>query len=128
MPSGVNRVTLIGHLGADPEMRYTANGTAMASMRLAVNRNVKSPAGWKEETDWITVVAWNKTAEICSQHLTSGRQIYVEGRLSTRSFDGKDGKKQYRTEVVANEVVFLGGRGESVQPGDDLDGDDLPFE
>lgn len=128
MPSGVNRVTLIGHLGADPEMRYTANGTAMASMRLAVNRNVKSPAGWKEETDWITVVAWNKTAEICSQHLTSGRQIYVEGRLSTRSFAGKDGKKQYRTEVVANEVVFLGGRGESVQPGDDLDGDDLPFE
>ena len=106
--AGLNKVMLIGNLGADPEMRYTANGNAVTTFNVAVNRSYSGPDGErKEETEWFTVVTWNKLAETCSQFLQKGRRAYVEGRLQTRSWDGQDGQRRYRTEVIANTVLFL---------------------
>ncbi len=106
--AGLNKVMLIGNLGADPEMRYTANGNAVTTFNVAVNRNWTSPEGErKEETEWFTVVTWNKLAETCSQFLQKGRRAYVEGRLQTRSWEAPDGQRRYRTEVIANTVLFL---------------------
>ena len=106
--AGLNKVMLIGNLGTDPEMRYTANGNAVATFRIACNRNYSGPDGErKEETEWFSVVTWNKLAETCSQFLQKGRRAYVEGRLQTRSWDGPDGQRRYRTEVIANTVLFL---------------------
>lgn len=106
--AGLNKVMVIGNLGADPEMRYTANGNAVTTFNVAVNRNYTGPDGErKEETEWFTVVTWNKLAETCSQFLQKGRRAYVEGRLQTRSWEGQDGQKRYKTEVVANTVLFL---------------------
>ncbi len=106
--AGLNKVMLIGNLGADPEMRYTANGNAVTTFNLAVNRNWTGPDGErKEETEWFTVVSWDKLAETVSQFLQKGRRAYVEGRLQTRSWEGQDGQKRYKTEVVANTVLFL---------------------
>ena len=106
--AGLNKVMLIGNLGADPEMRYTANGNAVTTFNLAVNRNWTGPDGErKEETEWFTVVSWEKLAETVSQFLQKGRRAYVEGRLQTRSWEGQDGQKRYKTEVVANTVLFL---------------------
>lgn len=106
--AGLNKVMLIGNLGADPEMRYTANGNAVTTFNVAVNRSYSGPDGErKEETEWFTVVTWNKLAETCSQFLQKGRRAYIEGRLQTRSWDGQDGQRHYRTEVIANTVLFL---------------------
>ena len=106
--AGLNKVMIIGNLGADPEMRYTANGSAVTNFNVAVNRNWAGPDGErKEETEWFTVVTWNKLAETCSQFLQKGRRAYVEGRLQTRSWEGQDGQTRYRTEVIANTVLFL---------------------
>ncbi len=106
--AGLNKVMLIGNLGADPEMRYTADGNAVTTFNLAVNRNWTGPDGErKEETEWFTVVSWEKLAETVSQFLQKGRRAYVEGRLQTRSWEGQDGQKRYKTEVVANTVLFL---------------------
>jgi single-strand DNA-binding protein len=134
--AGLNKVMIIGNLGADPEMRFTANGSAVTNFRVAVSRQYGGGDGErKEETEWFTVVAWNKLAEQCNQYLQKGRRVYVEGRLQTRSWDGQDGQKRYRTEVVANEVQFLdrgtavgGGSRENFGDGDLTDPDDLPFE
>lgn len=130
MADGVNKVILVGNLGTDPEMRYTASGSAVTTFRMAVSRSFGSDDGRKEETEWFTVVTWNKLAEILGQHLEKGRKVYAEGRLSTRSWDGPDGQKRYKTEVIANQVVFLdGGRREDSGSGfyPDIDPDDLPF-
>ena len=133
--AGLNKVMIIGNLGKDPEMRYTANGSAVTNFNVAVSRQYSATDGERrEETEWFTVVAWNKLAEQCNQFLQKGRKVYVEGRLQTRSWDGQDGQKRYRTEVVASEVQFLdrmGGAGGT--PRDEVDGeltdpDDLPFE
>ena len=106
--AGLNKVMLIGNVGTEPEMRYTANGNAVTTFRLACNRNYSGPDGErKEDTEWFTVVTWNKLAETCSQFLQKGRRAYVEGRLQTRSWDGPDGQRRYRTEVIANTVLFL---------------------
>ncbi|MGB2695136.1 MAG: single-stranded DNA-binding protein [Dehalococcoidia bacterium] len=106
--AGLNKVMIIGNLGADPEMRYTANGNAVATFSMAVNRSYSGPDGErKEETEWFNVVTWNKLAETCSQYLQKGRRAYVEGRLQTRSWEGQDGQKRYRTEIIANTVLFL---------------------
>jgi single-strand DNA-binding protein len=141
--AGLNKVQLIGNVGKDPEMRYTANGSAVTTFSLAVNRNFQGTDGERrEETDWFDIVTWNKLAELCSQFLQKGRQAYVEGRLHTRSWDGQDGVKRYKTEVIAQTVLFLGGPGGGghrggEQPQDDdapaavgpgVDPDDLPFE
>jgi single-strand DNA-binding protein len=134
MADGLNKAMLIGNLGTDPEMRYTANGSAVTTFRIAVSRSFNSPDGERrEETEWFTVVAWNKLAELLGAHLHKGRKVFVEGRLATRSWDGPDGQKRYRTEVIANQVLFLDRAqgapiGETDAPPGDLDPDDLPFE
>ena len=106
--AGLNKVMLIGRLGADPEMRYTANGQAVTTFNLAVNRNWTGRDGERrEDTEWVTVVCWEKLAETVSQYLQKGRQAFVEGRLQTRNWEGQDGVKRYKTEVVAATVQFL---------------------
>ena len=114
----VNKVILIGHLGRDAETRFTPSGVAMTKFSVATNRRWKDQqtGEWKEETDWANVVLWRQ--ENLANYLTKGKQVYVEGRLQTRSWDDKDGKKQYMTEVVADDVILLGGRGEGAAPAD----------
>lgn len=133
MPDGLNKVMLIGNLGKDPEMRYTANGTAMVTFNLAVNRSYTADTERKEETEWFRVVAWQKLAELVQAHLTKGRRVYVEGRFSTRSWDGPDGQKHFMTEVIANQVLFLDRPAGATLPdvggvGGDIDPDEIPFE
>ena len=107
----VNKVILVGHLGRDAETQFTPAGVAVTKFSVATNRRWKDQqtGEWKEETDWSNVVLWRQ--ENLANYLTKGKQVYVEGRLQTRSYDDKDGKKQYRTEVVADDVILLGGRG-----------------
>ncbi len=106
--AGLNKVMVIGNVGTDPEMRYTANGRAVTSFRVAANRSYTTPDGERrEETEWFSVVAWQKLAEQCSQYLQKGRRVYVEGRLQTRSWDTPDGQRRFRTEVIADRVIFL---------------------
>lgn len=140
--ASLNKVMVIGNLGADPEMRYTANGNAVTTFNVATNESWTDQAGErKERTEWFSVVTWNRLAETCAQYLTKGRSVYVEGRLQTRSWDAQDGQKRYRTEVIAETVRFLGGRegggsegggyaaGMPAGPdaGGDIEPDDLPF-
>ena len=112
----VNKVILIGHLGRDAETSFTASQISVTKFSVATNRRWKDQqtGEWKEETDWSNVVLWR--AENVAPYLTKGKQVYVEGRLQTRSYDDKDGKKVWRTEVVADEVILLGGRGEGGPP------------
>ena len=133
--AGLNKVMLIGNVGTDPEMRYTANGSPVTTFRLACSRNFTSPDGERrEETEWFTIVSWNKLAETVSQFLQKGRRAYVEGRLQTRSWDGPDGQKRYRTEVIAGQVLFLDRpqgsplSEEQQQPGGDVEVDSIPFD
>ena len=108
--SGVNKVIIVGRLGGDPEVRYTPGGQAVARLSVATSENWTDKQGQKQErTEWHRVVVWGKMAEVCGQHLSKGRQVYVEGRLQTRSWDDKNsGQKKYSTEIVANTVQFLG--------------------
>lgn len=131
--SSLNKVMLIGHLGSDPEMRFTPNGNPVTSFRLATNFSFAPAEGErKEETEWFTVVAWNRLAETCNQGLTKGKRAYVEGRMRTRSWQGQDGQKRYRTEVIASRVIFLDRAAgsaplaEEVAEGE-VSADDLPF-
>ena len=132
--AGLNKVMIIGNLGADPEMRYTADGKALTSFRVASSRTYSGSDGErKEETEWFSVVTWQKLAEQCSQFLQKGRKVFVEGRLQTRSWDTPEGEKRYRTEVIAEKVVFLDPRQGTPSPDDDgggadLDPGDIPFE
>lgn len=106
----VNKVILVGNLGRDPEVRYTPNGQAVARFSVATTEKWRDPQGQlQERTEWHNVVVWGKQAEICGQYLAKGRQVYVEGRLQTRSYDDKDGVKRQVTEVIAQTVRFLGG-------------------
>ena len=108
--SGVNKVILVGNLGRDPEVRYTPGGQAVANFTIATNEAWTDKSGQKQErTEWHRIVVWGKQAELCGEYLTKGRQVYVEGRLQTREWTNKEGAKQYTTEVVANQVVFLSG-------------------
>jgi single-strand DNA-binding protein len=109
----VNKVILIGHLGRDAETSYTPSQTAVTKFSVATSRRWKDQqtGEWKEDTDWTRVVLWR--GENVAPYLTKGKQVYVEGRLQTRSYDDKDGKKVWTTEVVADDVILLGGRGES---------------
>jgi single-strand DNA-binding protein len=106
--SGLNKVMIIGNLGSDPEMRFTPGGSPVTTFRVAVNRVYNTAEGEKkEEAEWFSVVTWTKLAETCNQYLTKGQKIYCEGRLHTRSWDGQDGQKHSRTEVIAEKVIFL---------------------
>jgi single-strand DNA-binding protein len=108
----VNRVILVGHLGADSELRYTGGGAAVAKFRLATSEVFKDKDGQRrEETEWHRVNLWGKQAETLQQYLTKGKQIYVEGRLQTRKWQDKEGQDRYSTEVKADRVVLLGGGG-----------------
>jgi single-strand DNA-binding protein len=135
--SSINKVILIGHLGADPELKYTPSGSAVCDLRLATSESYQGKDGKQQErTDWHRVTVWGKQAEAAAKYLGKGSLCYVEGRLQTRSWDDKDGKKQYITEVVAKEVVFLSRKEakSGVQPArqqppqrDDSAEDDIPF-
>ena len=113
MARGVNKVTLIGNLGADPEIRYTAGGSAVANVRLATAETWrdKETGDQQERTEWHRVVFFSRLAEIVGEYLKKGAQIYVEGRLQTRKWQDRDGNDRYTTEIVANEMQMLGGRG-----------------
>jgi single-strand DNA-binding protein len=115
MAGGVNKVILVGNLGADPEVRFTPSGQAVANFRIATSENWTDKAGQKQErTEWHRIVVWGKLGELCGEYLAKGRQCFVEGRLQTREWTDKENKKNYTTEVVAANVVFLGGpRGEA---------------
>src|SRR6266576_1165254 len=110
----VNKVTLLGNLGKDPEVKYTPSGTPVAKLTLATNERYKDKDGqWQDRTEWHNVVLWQRLAEIAGEYLKKGSKVYIEGRLQTRSWDDKtSGQKKYMTEVVAGTLVLLGGRGE----------------
>jgi single-strand DNA-binding protein len=139
---GLNKVMLIGHLGGDPEMKYTPGGQAVATFNVATNEVYKDKEGNQQErTEWHRIVAWARLAEVAAEYLKKGQQVYVEGRLQTRSWNDKDGNKRYTTEIVANTFQFLGRKGDGgggsapdiPPPSDDLapppsgDKEDLPF-
>lgn len=138
--SSVNKMILIGHLGADPELKYIPSGKAVCTFRIATSETWKDDSGNKQErTEWTTVVAWAQLGEVCAKYLTKGRPVYVEGRKQTRTYDDKDGVKRYFTECVAQEVKFLGdgkgggegggegrGRSDSKPSSDSKRGDDRP--
>lgn len=150
--AGLNKVMIIGNLGADPDMRYTPSGVEVATFSVACNRRWKNQQTdeWEERTEWIRVVAFRQLAVNCSQYLSKGRSVYVEGRLQTRQWEDQQGQTRYMTEVVAQDVQFLGGRGEGggefgrggyggggggggnwqggPPPSGPVDADDLPFE
>lgn len=107
---------IIGRLGADPEVRYTQNNTAVANMSVATSDRYKDKNGeWQETTEWHRIVAWGRLAEICQQYLTKGSQVYFEGPIQTRSWEDKDGQKQYSTEIKALAMQMLDSRGDSGQ-------------
>jgi single-strand DNA-binding protein len=115
MAKSVNKVILVGNLGKDPEVKYTPQGTAVAKVTVATSSSYKDKTSgeWQETTEWHNVVLWQRLAEIAGEYLKKGSKVYIEGRLQTRSWDDKQtGQKKYMTEVVANELVLLGGRGE----------------
>jgi single-strand DNA-binding protein len=108
--AGINKVILVGHLGQDPEIRYMADGTAVANFSIATSETWKDKQSGekKERTEWHRIVAWRNLGELCGKYLSKGRQVYVEGKLQTRSWE-KDGVTRYTTEIVATDVQFLGG-------------------
>jgi single-strand DNA-binding protein len=106
--ASVNKMIIIGNLGSEPEMRFTPNGNPVTSFRVATNWRYTTGQGERrEETEWFTVVAWNRLAEQCNQFLTKGRLVYAEGRLRTRTWEGQDGQRHFRSEIVADKVTFL---------------------
>jgi single-strand DNA-binding protein len=141
--SGINKAILIGNLGADPELRHTANGTPVANFQIATSERYNDRSGEKQErTEWHRIVAWAKLAEICNQYLTKGKKVYIEGRIQTRSWQDQGGTTKYVTEIVASNMLMLGGGKErrdeyedpgpaqspqSTPNGGKKDEDDLPF-
>ena len=115
MAKSINKVTLLGNLGKDPEVKFLPSGQAVANFSIATTDRYKDKAGeWQDRTEWHNVVAYARTAEIVRDYVKKGNKLYVEGRLTTRSWDDKDtGKKVYRTEIVVNDVTLLSGRGEN---------------
>ena len=110
--AGVNKAILIGNLGKDPEVRYTAGGQSVANFNIATSESWNDKQGQKQErTEWHRIVVWGKQAELCGEYLQKGRQVYVEGRLQTREWTDKEGKKNYTTEVVATNITFLSNGG-----------------
>lgn len=135
MSSGVNKAILIGNLGADPEIRYTGGGVAVANFNIAVTESYKKKDGEREEkTEWLKIVAFGKLAEICGEHLKKGSRVYLEGRIQTDKWEDKEGNTRYTTSIIANQMRMLGGKAEAKEepPRDDGHGnsdenDDAPF-
>ena len=127
MPRGLNKVELIGYVGGAPEIRPLDKGDTVAQFSLATSRSWTGRDGGKEErTEWHNCKAWGKLADIVGEYVVKGQQVYVEGRLETRSWDADDGSKRYRTEVVVSELILLGRRGEEAQASTE-EQDELPF-
>jgi single-strand DNA-binding protein len=136
--ASVNKAILIGNLGADPELRYTPGGQAVASFSMATTERFKNKDGEQQErTEWHNIVCWSRTAEIANEYLKKGSPVYIEGRIQYRSYDDKDGIKRYRTDIVAQRLQLLGSRGQADRPASGppetpepqvpADDDDLPF-
>jgi single-strand DNA-binding protein len=143
--SGVNKVILLGNLGANPEMRFTQGGSPVANLRIATTERWTDKSGQKQEaTEWHRVVLFGKTAEIAGQYLTKGRQVFIEGRIRTRQWQDQQGQKRYSTEIIATNMTMVGGRsgaergpedmGATIPPDDPMTGDfaggnddDIPF-
>lgn len=136
MSRGLNKVMIIGHLGRDPEMRYTPSGRPVVTFSVAVSRSWNSSSGERRsETEWFKIVAWGNLAEICKKYLTKGQQVYIEGRLQIRRWEDKENQQRTSVEVVANEMTMLGERRDKGQNSDnsfeeippELDEDEFPF-
>ena len=136
MANGVNKAIVIGHLGADPELRHTPGGASVCNFSIATNESWTDKSGEKQErTEWHRIVVWGRMADACAKHLSKGRPVYVEGRLQTRKWDDKEGVTRYLTEIVAQHVQFLGSGGngsrrddDAPPPSDDfVDDSDIPF-
>jgi single-strand DNA-binding protein len=113
MAMSLNKAQLIGNLTRDPEVRQTPNGTTVATFSIATNFTWKDQSGQKQEkSEFHNIVAWGKLAEICGQYLNKGKKVYIEGRIQTRDWEGDDGVKRYKTEITAENMIMLGGRGE----------------
>jgi single-strand DNA-binding protein len=111
--ASLNKVMLIGNLGKDPEVRYTAGGTAVASFSLATSEKFKGKTGeWEEKTEWHNITLWARLAEIAGEYLSKGKTVYIEGRLQTRKWQDKEGKDRYTTEIVGEKMQMLSGKGE----------------
>ncbi len=133
--AGVNKVILVGNLGSDPEMRYTADGTAVCNFRIATTERFKDREGnWQDRTEWHRIVAWRKLAEICGQYLSKGKQVYIEGKIHNKTWE-KDGVKQYSYEIWTDTMQMLGqARGQEREveapftpPEGGVPEDDIPF-
>lgn len=124
----VNKVLLIGNVGADPETKYSPSGTAVSKFNLATNERYKDKSGeWNDRTQWHSIVTWDKLAEIVSQYVKKGSKIYIEGRIQNSSWEDKQtGEKKYKTEIVANDIVLLSGKESSPQSAP-IDDGDIPF-
>ncbi len=117
MARGVNKVILLGRLGKDPEMRYAPSGTAIATFSMATNHSQKSAEGeWVDKTEWHNLIAFGKTAEIAGEYLKKGKQLYVEGRLQTSSWEDQQGQKKYKTEIVISDLQMIGSKGDESSP------------
>ena len=140
--AGLNKITVIGNVGTDPEMRYTPNGSPVTSFRIATSRSYSRQDGErKQETEWFTVVAWTSLAEQANQYLSKGQRAYVEGRLHSNTFQGTDGQTRFTNEIIASRIIFLDRPGGGEQGGAEFGGggsgqtgppqastpDDLPF-
>ncbi|PLX75822.1 MAG: single-stranded DNA-binding protein [Desulfuromonas sp.] len=121
----INKVILVGNLGKDPELRYTSSGTAVVTFSLATSERFKDRNGEQQEkTEWHNIVAWRNLAEICGKYLHKGKQVYLEGKIQTRSYDDRDGNKRYITEIVADQMQMLGSKndqGDYGRAGNDFD-------
>ena len=135
MPS-LNKVTIIGNIGNEPEMRFTPNGKPVTSFSVATNWVYTTPEGERrQETEWFNVVAWNRLAEQCNQFLAKGKLVYAEGRIHTRNWEGQDGQPNSKMEVIANRVIFLDKKGTSALTDEkaedpataEMEPEDLPF-
>jgi single-strand DNA-binding protein len=119
--SSLNKAMLIGHLGKDPEIRYTPEGTQVATFSLATSDNWTDKNGSRQErTEWHNIVAWTRLADLAKRFLSKGRQVYVEGRIQTREWNDRDGNKKRRTEIVASQIVLLGSRPQNIDTGQQL--------
>ncbi len=128
--ANLNKIILIGNVGADPEMRYTPNGNPVTSFRMATNYRYTTSGGERrEETDWFRVTVWGKQAESCNQYLSKGKQVYVEGRVHARNWEGQDGQMRTSLEVTANRVLFIDRQNIAALPEEgEIEPTDIPFE
>ncbi len=106
--ASLNKITVIGNVGKEPEMRFTPAGKPVTSFSVATSNRYQKEGEWQSETQWFNVVAWNRLAETCNQFIEKGKQVYVEGRLQMREWEGKEGERRYSLEIIANTVLFLG--------------------